>query len=455
NNPAAPPRNLHGGRAGAAPATARGAAPQRRTAHVLGLALDVGELLLADGQGTEDVEAAMLTIADTFGLADCEPQATFTMLSISHRPSQDESAMILDRTVWRRASNYTRLSATYTFVGDVADGRLGLEQARRRLAAIRRRTAPYPGWLTSLVAGSLAASATVLVGGRADAKAALTFTAAFVASFIGDRLAGLFHDRGIPEFYQYVVAAAPASVTGVVLALAGAGLRGSQVITGGLFALLPGRALVAAVQDGLTGFYLTAAARLIELLYLITGVILGVLAVLPIGQLLGATLRPEDPLERSTAPGLQLLAAAGLTISLAILLQTPRYTLLFVTLNGAVAWTVFAVLTRQADVSPIAATGVAAATSAMLAHTASRQRRLQPLPHISAALGPLLPGSLTYTGVLAFIQGRPADGLGDLSRAAAIALALAIGVSAGGEITRQLRRVPALGRQAAERTHGY
>ncbi|GAA4980653.1 threonine/serine exporter family protein [Kitasatospora paranensis] len=267
---------------------------QRRSARVLGLALDAGELLLADGQGTEDVEAAMRTVARTYGL-DGEPQVTFTMISISHRPSADHGAMILDRTVWRRAPNYTRLSATYTFVTQVAEGRLGLEQARRRLAAIRRRSPPYPGWLISLVAGSLAASATVLVGGSADTKAALTFSAAFVASFIGDRLAGMFYDRGVPEFYQYAVAAAPASVVGVVLALAGAGLRGSQVITGGLFALLPGRALVAAVQDGLTGFYLTAAARLVELLYLITGVILGVLAVLPIGQLLGAHLRPEDP----------------------------------------------------------------------------------------------------------------------------------------------------------------
>ncbi|MFC5203123.1 threonine/serine exporter family protein [Streptomyces kaempferi] len=422
---------------------------------MLGLALDVGELLLADGQGTEDVEAAMLTVARAYGLAGCEPQVTFTMISISHRASPDAGAMILDRTVWRRASNYTRLSATYTLVTQVAEDRLDLEAARRRLTAIRRRAAPYPSRPVSLVAGTLAASATLLVGGGADAKAALTFCAAFVASSIGDRLAATFHDRGVPEFYQYAVAAAPASAMGVVLALAGAGLRGSQVITGGLFALLPGRALVAAVQDGLTGFYLTAAARLVELLYLITGVILGVLAVLPVGELLDATLRPEDPLERSSAPALQLIAAAGLSLSLAVLLQTPRHTLLFATLNGAAAWSVFGVLTRQADMSPIAATGIAAATAALFAHTASRQQRLQPLPHISAALGPLLPGSLTYTGVLAFIQGRPADGLGDLSRAAALALALALGVSIGGEITRQLRRVPALGRQAAERTHGY
>ncbi|PYC80575.1 hypothetical protein C7C46_12900 [Streptomyces tateyamensis] len=431
-----------------------GVAAGRRTAWVLGLALDVGELLLADGQGTEDVEAAMRTVARPFGL-DGEPQVTFTMIAISHRRSEDEGATVLDRTVWRRAPNYTRLSATYTFVAQVAEGRFDLEHARRRLAAIRRRHPPYPSWLISLVAGTLAASATLLVGGSADAKAVMTFAAAFVASFIGDRLAGVFYDRGIPEFYQYVIAAAPASVVGVVLALAGAGLRGSQVITGGLFALLPGRALVAAVQDGLTGFYLTAAARLVELLYLITGVILGVLAILPLGELLGAHLRPEDPLERSSAPGLQLLAAAGLSISLAVLLQTPRYTLPFVTLNGAAAWTVFGVLTRQLDMSAIAATGIAAATASLFAHTLSRQQKLQPLPHISAALGPLLPGALTYTGVLAFIQGRPADGLGDLSRAAAIALALAIGVSIGGELTRQLRRVPSLHRLAAERTRSY
>ena len=68
------------------------------------------------------------------------------------------------------------------------------------------------------------------------------------------------------------------------------------MITGGLFALMPGRALVAAVQDGLTGFYITASARLLEVMYFFVGIVIGVLVVLYIGVQLDASLKPERSL---------------------------------------------------------------------------------------------------------------------------------------------------------------
>lgn len=57
-------------------------------------------------------------------------------------------------------------------------------------------------------------------------------------------------------------------------------VRPSAVITGGLFALLPGRALVAGVQDGLTGYYITASARLLEVMYFFIAIVAGVLLAL-------------------------------------------------------------------------------------------------------------------------------------------------------------------------------
>ena len=71
------------------------------------------------------------------------------------------------------------------------------------------------------------------------------------------------------------------------------------MITGGLFALLPGRALVAAVQDGLTGFYITASARLLEVMYLFIGIIMGVLVVLYLGLQLDASPQPGGGPRRS------------------------------------------------------------------------------------------------------------------------------------------------------------
>ncbi|WP_329812493.1 threonine/serine exporter family protein, partial [Streptomyces sp. GSL17-113] len=125
-------------------------------------------------------------------------------------------------------------------------------------------------------------AASLLVGGDA-----LVFLLAALGSMLGDRLAWLCAGRGLPEFYQFAAAAMPPAAIGVGVALLSqhtdTRIQASAVITGGLFALIPGRALVAAVHDGLTGFYITAAARLLEVIYLIVGIVCGVLMVLYLG----------------------------------------------------------------------------------------------------------------------------------------------------------------------------
>lgn len=430
----------------------------RLTARVLDLALRIGELMLASGQGAEDVEAAMLGVTRAYGLDRCEPQVTFTMISISYQASVVAAPATAARTVRRRNSDYTRLDAVHRLVGEITAGGVSVEETYARLATIRRNRQPYPPWVLSAAAGGLAASATLLVGGRWGTQALLVFAIAFIASVLGDRLAWVLSRQGIPEFYQLALAAMPASASGVILAVTGSGLQGSAVVTGGLFALLPGRALVAAVQDGLTGFYVTAAARLLEVTYLVTGIIIGVLAILPIGVYFAAELRPEETLGRSSLPAVQLPAAVALSFSFAVLLQCPRRALLLVAVNGGIAWTVFGTLTDQADLNPITATGIAAGLAGLFGQLAARNRRASSLPYVTAALGPLLPGSVIYRGVLAFIQGRAEAGLIEVSRAVAIALALAVGVNAGRELARLSQVLPTVGgrmRDAAKRTGGF
>jgi uncharacterized membrane protein YjjB (DUF3815 family) len=89
----------------------------------------------------------------------------------------------------------------------------------------------------------------------------------------------------------------------------------------------------------------------------------------------------------------------------------------------------------------------------------SRYRFASALPYTTAAIGPLLPGSATYFGLLAIAQSEVDRGLVYLSTAVALAMAIAIGVNLGGEISRLFLRVPgaasAAGRRAAKRTRGF
>lgn len=423
--------------------------------RVLDLTLRIGELLLAGGEGAEDVEAAMFAVCRSYGLDRCEPTVTFTLLSISFQPSLVDDPVTASRTVRRRGTDYTRLAAVYRLVDDISDEEteVSLEEAYRRLAEIRRNRHPYPGWALTAASGLLAGSASILVGGDL-----LVFVVAAIGAMLGDRLAWLCAGRGFPEFYQFTVAAMPPAAMGIALTLAHeyVNVSASAVITGGLFALLPGRALVAGVQDGLTGFYITAAARLLEVMYFFVGIVIGVLIMLYVGVQLHAQLDPEKALQSVDRPVWQIVASMSLSLAFAVLLQQERATVIAVTLNGGVAGAIFGALHYQGGISPVAATAAAAGLVGLFGQLFSRYQFASALPYVTAAIGPLLPGSATYFGLLAIAHSDVNSGLTSLSKAAALALAIAIGVNLGGEISRLFLQGPgAAGRRAAKRTRGF
>ncbi|KAB2974020.1 threonine/serine exporter family protein [Streptomyces sp. SS1-1] len=421
--------------------------------RVLDLTLRIGELLLAGGEGAEDVEAAMFAVCRSYGLDRCEPSVTFTLLSISYQPSLVDDPVSAARTVRRRGTDYTRLAAVYQLVDDLSDAEshISLEEAYRRLAEIRRNRHPYPTWVLTTASGLLAGAASVLVGGGL-----LVFVAAAVGAMAGDRLAWLAAGRGLPEFYQFTVAAMPPAAVGVALTLTHVDVKASAVITGGLFALLPGRALVAGVQDGLTGFYITASARLLEVMYFFVGIVTGVLVVLYFGVNLGAKLNPDAALHTSERPYLQIAASMLLSLTFAVLLQQERTTVLAVTLNGGVAWVVYGAMRYAGELSPVASTAVAAGLVGLFGQLMARYRFASALPYTTAAIGPLLPGSATYFGLLSIAQNEVDAGLVSLATAASLALAIAIGVNLGSEISRLFLRISSPEkRRSAKRTRGF
>ncbi|MER7842541.1 threonine/serine exporter family protein [Kitasatospora sp. NPDC096077] len=409
-------------------------------AAAVSLALRVGELMLACGESAEDVEAAVFAVTSTYRAPFCDPQVTFTRVAISYQPGPGEPPVTAERSVRRPAGDYARLAALFRLVTEITAGGLPAEAAHRRLTAVHREHHRYPCWLTVPSTGLLAGSATLLVSGRADARAWLVFVCAVVAALAGDRLSTLVGRRALPEFYRISAAAAPAAAVGILMSFNQLHLRGSVVIAGGLFAFMPGWPMVAAVQDGLTGFYLTAAARLLEALYLMAGVVVGVTTVLYVGVNNGADLMAQS-VPAPSNPALQLAAAVLLTLFFAVLLNTEPAALPAVLVNSAAGWSTYGALV-QAGTEPIMATGFAAMLVGLSGQLTARFGGSPALPFVTAALGPLLPGSELYFGLIAFVQGEPEAGLSGVGRATATAMALAIGVSLGHEVARLFLPAP-------------
>ena len=148
--------------------------------------------------------------------------------------------------------------------------------------------------------GLIAASASVT--GRGGPLVAGT---AFVATVLGDRTAAMLARRGIAEFFQLAVAAAIGATAAALVIAVGAPAQASTIVTGAIVALLPGRPLVASIQDGITGDLVSAAARLLEVFFIVAAIVAGVGVVVYVAVQVGV---PIDVSHLPTFPG---AAAAG------------------------------------------------------------------------------------------------------------------------------------------------
>ena len=182
----------------------------------------------------------------------------------------------------------------------------------------------------------------------------------------------------------------------------------------------------------------------------------GVLVVLYFGVNLGAKLNPDAALHISERPYWQIAASMLLSLTFAVLLQQERSTVLAVTLNGGVAWVVYGAMRYAGELSPVASTAVAAGLVGLFGQLMARYRFASALPYTTAAIGPLLPGSATYFGLLSIAQNEVDAGLVSLATAASLALAIAIGVNLGSEISRLFLRIGSPEkRRSAKRTRGF
>jgi uncharacterized membrane protein YjjP (DUF1212 family) len=417
-----------------------GEAPERTVepssaARVIDFALRIGELLLASGEGSEDVEVAMAGITEAYGLAQCETNVTFTVISLTYQPGLTETPIVLERVVRRRTVDYSSLAAAHRLADDVSQGGVTLEEAYRTLTDIRRNKNPYPDLLVLASTGGIAGSAAALVGAGPAGM-----VVAFFSAILGELgLRGLAK-LGLPAFYLLAVAAMPGAIAAVLLELAGIhSIKSSAIVVGGVFAVLPGRALVAAIQDGLTGFYITASARLLEVLFLTAALVSGIGVVLRIGASLNVRFIVDERLAPVRAEPVYALAAAVLGLSFAVAVHTPRRILPFAFVGAALGWASYTYLT-QWGMSPVMATTLAAMVLGLVGYLIARSNRTSALPYIIPASGPLLPGSAVYFAMLSITRGHSTAGFSSLLTAATIAMGLGAGVNLGGELARLLGR---------------
>jgi uncharacterized membrane protein YjjP (DUF1212 family) len=314
---------------------------QREVYRAIDLALRIGEVVLSSGAGTADTTATILAVTAACGLRGCEVDITFTSITVAYQPTPDSAPQTHLRVVRYRAIDYSRLTAVDSLVRRLAAGELNREQASHELAAITSARHAYPRWASSLAWGVMSGGATLLLGGGW-----LITVVAFLTAIAIDLSARWFTRQRLPPFYQQLAGAVLAMAVAMALSTLHAPAQPSLVVAAGIIMLLAGLPLTGAVQDALTGYYVTAAGRSLESLLLTGGIIAGVSLGLTVGLRLGLSLAvgPE-----SIHPGNEFVmgAAGGLmAVAFAFASYAPLRSLLPVAMAGVLGSVSFALVTR-------------------------------------------------------------------------------------------------------------
>jgi uncharacterized membrane protein YjjP (DUF1212 family) len=418
---------------------------EREAYLVLDAALQAGEVLLSGGGGASDVTASTVAFANACGLAHVDCDITFTSITLTWVRAPDVAPVTSMRLVHQRELDYTRVTEVHNVVADVVAGRTDLPAARHRLELLRLSPHPYRRWAVASARALLSAAVVVLFGGGA-----FVTLVAFGSTVGIDRVTRRLERRSLPMFFTNAVGAFLATAVALGLVAGGLGVRPSLVVAGGIILLLPGSTLVGAVQDAITGYYVTASARAAETLLLTAGIVSGVAMALELGGLLGVSADLTDPPQVSVARlPLQVLAAGAAAAAFAAANYAPRRTLPTSWLAGALAWLALVGAT-QVGMSLTFASAVAAGAVGACSYLLARRQQAPPVLYLAAGIIPLLPGLTIYRGMLRLSDGDAIGGIVTLANAATLGLALAAGALLGEMLAQPARRdVPRSGRRRA------
>jgi uncharacterized membrane protein YjjB (DUF3815 family) len=216
----------------------------------------------------------------------------------------------------------------------------------------------------------------------------------------------------------------------------------STAITANIVVLLAGLGFMGALQDGLTGFYITAGALITEVLLSTAGIIAGVSAGIALGRAVGLdlpTIAPAAVDLRSVTRA--LIGAAVGASAFAYASYGPRRSLIPIALIAAAAEGIM--IGFPSGFGRTWAVAAAAFFVGLVSYSVSGRLKVPPLVIVVPAVVPLLPGLSIYRGLtLLGEQGNPGAfaGLVALFAAASIAVALAAGVILGEYVAQPLQR---------------
>jgi uncharacterized membrane protein YjjP (DUF1212 family)/uncharacterized membrane protein YjjB (DUF3815 family) len=436
----------------------RGELPSTKEGLAIELTLRVGDLLASAGAGAKDTVVTMRRICQSYGLSRAQLDVTSNVIMGSYYPGEGMGPITSLRTVSPMVPNLSKVYAVNDMVQKIVEG-MGIGQAARRFDAIKNDRTPYPPWLAALATGGISLGVQLLY-----TISPVMLVLAFITGYAVNRFVHLLERTGLPIFFQQVfggwlIVAFAAGVTWLntqpKLDVFGY-LSPTVIAVGCVFQLVAGAQFVAGIQDAIDSFFVTAAARVLQVVMLTAGLVIGLVSGLDMARRFGI-----DVYISSTAPVFgnvvaQLIGATVIAISWAASCFANRRTLFVTAFVTLIGWGVYLVVLNL-GLGPVMANFAGPTVAAALVTIIVRRLWQIPAFGVIKAMGiPFVPGFTLYLGLLQLVgstsaQASPSLGGATLGQAAAVALAIAAGASLGVFVARpaneRLMSLPRLGRE--------
>ena len=431
------------GRRGELPATARGAA--------LELAMRIGDLLQSSGQSANDTVVVIRRVCQAYGLRRVQVDITSTSIVGSYlEPTHQADSggtpsapgrlsgqpVTSMRMVEPTHQDLAKTAALNRLVSDVVKGE-SLPRAMERFDQIRAARRPYPGWVATLGNASIGMAVQLL-----HTTNPVVLAVALVMGIALNRLLDFLARRSMPVFFQQLAGGWLIVVVTAATSWAGTwewtplfhGLAPTLIAVGGVVQLVAGMKFVSAGQDAIDGFYLTATARLLQVIMLTAGIVAGLVSGLTVAARFGFFIFLSSNIPTNPMP-LRYAAVILAGVCFMVGAFADWQTIVLTAGGSALAW--FGFTASQAAIGgTVTPSFIGALLSAVVVTMLVRRTSKPGFAIVNGALIGLVPGMRLYNGLLQMVgtnvvPADPSQGGSALLVAAGVALALAAGASLG------------------------
>lgn len=407
--------------------------------EVLDLGLELCCGMLAHGASVSSAIRTTRQAMHSWGLADLQVDVTQNTVIISVREHWDADPITAMRVVPIGHQDFGRI-AQLQHVADRA-ARRGVDASRQHIERILLRPARWGGRDVSLGFGLVSGAAAWMLGAPV-----IVGLLALVVAWTIHRAQVWLAARRVSLFFQQVVGGAIAALVASTFAWGkGLGLPGVElidpglIVIGAIISMLAGLAILGASEDAISGLYVTGTAHALQGLIATIGLVVGASTVVAAANLAGIRFDIDIDFPLPELAPVTVGCAGIVAGAWAFCTRTSRGVTVLAGAIGALGWAVFLWLGQQAWPT-VAATGMTALVIGLVSALSARVLKVQLDSVSTAAVVPVLPGLVTWAGVVKVALGSGTstflDGQQDLMTAAAIGVVLAAGVAAGAALAR-------------------